>query len=78
MTRTRRDKPPGRGHMSGRDGSTRPNQNLAADAFAKTVQRRDRRDRDAETSALEAGRIDADDVPIAPKPKRRWAFWKIW
>ena len=78
MSRTRRNRPPDQPHYSTRDGSIRPGDNLDADAFAKTVQRRDRRDRDAEAEKIAKGAVDAEDTPVTPKPRRRWAFWRRW
>lgn len=76
MTRTRRNRPPDRPHFSTRDGSIRPGDSVSAADFAREVLRRDRRDRDAEADRIARGDVDADDVPVAPKPRRRWQFWR--
>jgi hypothetical protein len=77
MSRTRRRRPHGKPGKD-RDGSGRPEGLVHSDDFAKEVQRRDRRDREAEAGKLARGDIDPHDMPANPVRLRLWQLWRRW
>ncbi len=77
MSRTRRHKPHGKpGHD--RDGTIRPEGKITPDDFTVEVQRRDRREHEAEVGKLAKGEVDPDDVPAKPARRRLWQLWRRW